>query len=70
METSHLPNGKETRLRADITQISAIKVVRQLDNGLVVDFAVLGDLQCVNLENFQPKRRWGFTISMTKYVSI
>lgn len=49
------PDGKETRLSADVAQIGAVEIVRQLDNGFVVDLAVLGYFQRMNLENLQSK---------------
>lgn len=50
-----LPDGKEARLSADVAQIGAVEIVRQLDNGFIVNLAVLGYFQRMNLENLQTK---------------
>merc|ERR1719317_418742 len=49
-----VPDGKEAGLGAHVPQVGAVEAVRQLDDGLVVDLAVLGDGARVNLQDLQP----------------
>ena len=44
-------DGKHTRLSAYVSQISAVEVLGDLGNGVVVDFAVLGNRFGVNLQD-------------------